>query len=132
MHLPPSPQVVDIRSGPSSAGDAAAGYEVLRKAAQYEVRSYAAPPVGARPAGGGAPAAVGTGGGPTVYAVAEFGGAAGPAQAEAAAQALRRALAADGLQPAPGTPHLVAAAGEGPALLRKNEVLVQLQAFQLW
>lgn len=127
--------MTDLRRGPSAASSQ---YLVLKKRSGYEVRSYPGVPTGAVPGGsrGGAPAHVsGTGGGPAVFAVASFGGEAGPAQAEAAVQQLRQALAADGLQPAAGTDWLLLAAtadDAGSPLLRRNEVLVQLQEFQLW
>ena len=126
-----------MRRGPGSAGE----YDVLKKRRSYEVRSYPAPPAGAvvggGSGGGGGRAvghAVGTGGGPAVFAVASFGGEAGPRQAEAAVQTLRRALAADGLAPA-GSEWLLAAGtadDAGSPLLRRNEVMVQLRGFQLW
>ena len=131
-------QVADLRRGPRAAGGE---YAVLKKRRSYEVRSYPGPPAGAVPGGasasgkGSAAAHVsGTGGGPAVFAVGSFGGEAGPRQAEAAVQQLRQALAADGLQPASGDWLLLAATADdaGSPLLRRNEVLVQLQGFQLW
>lgn len=67
-----------------------------------------------------------------VYAVAAFGGDASEAASAAAAQALRRALAADGLQPPSSASWLLVACDAGSPLLRRNEVLVPLQDFQLW
>lgn len=134
----PMLQVADLRRGPRAAGGE---YAVLKKRRSYEVRSYPGPPAGAVPGGasasgkGSAAAHVsGTGGGPAVFAVGSFGGEAGPRQAEAAVQQLRQALAADGLQPASGDWLLLAATADdaGSPLLRRNEVLVQLQGFQLW
>ncbi|KAI7844760.1 hypothetical protein COHA_001642 [Chlorella ohadii] len=131
-------QVADLRRGPGAAGGE---YAVLKKRRSYEVRSYPGPPAGAVWGGascsgkGSAAAHVsGTGGGPAVFAVGSFGGEAGPRQAEAAVQQLRQALAADGLQPASGDWLLLAATADdaGSPLLRRNEVLIQLQGFQLW
>ena len=130
--------MADLRRGPGAA--AGNEYAVLKKRRSYEVRSYPGPPAGTVPGSGsgskGSAAAhvSGTGGGPAVYAVGSFGGEAGPRQAEAAVQQLRQALAADNLQPASSEWLLLAATADdaGSPLLRRNEVLIQLQGFQLW
>lgn len=126
-------QVGDLRKGPQGA--AAGQYEVLLKRKQYEVRKYTRLPQGA-PAYGGDGSEAGAGGGSGgVYAVADFSGAASQAAAAAVEQALRRALLADGLRPAGRCWQLVAGGGDegGPNPARwRNEVLVPLEAFQLW
>ena len=133
----PDAGAADAGSSGASSPGASASYEVLKKRASYEVRRYPAGPPRGAVAQGGAPAAAATsssGSGGGVYAVADFSGEASEAAAAAQAQALRRALAADGLQPAAPTGWLLRACppSAAPAPLRANEVLVPLQAFQLW